>query len=647
MNNAEKQVAAASLRNEATVIKQTRENYKEARANIEEKIKVLSERDQTRSVIWQKQYQEALKEQLDGAIDALSNNNYANIHQYLEGEYENGFIGSMYSLQKQGIPLAMPIDQRRVVKMVETTANNIKLSRRLYGNTTKLKNAVRREVSIGLASGESYENIAGRLSRTMGVDYSKTIRIARTEGGRMQNGSRFDAMTASKEAGADVVKQWDSTLDGRTRPEHKQLDGQIRELEEPFEVNGKKALHPHGFGIAAMDINCRCVMLQRARWAVDGSNPDFEDYTKWDRNSPVRISENGKSISQIVDLSDAKNFADFKARYKEVAANLTQTLATQQIGVAVAGETPITIDRSADVYSTLETEHVDKIAELLSKAPNQNAAKLYARYEKDFTLLDGNYRKGAHFTPRDRTSGKTGVNMNVKQSFEGAKKKSMQTWFHEFGHHADYLATGKGTPHEKFKAYGLLPKDMYASTAYKDNLFGRTIAEEVDDLVKARQKELKAAWTKAANELDYDWMRENVQDTFDIWNLERVIAENPTSAEIKKSNFFKTKTNKSAAYASVEKELREISDENRSSISDIFEGATSAKIQAGWGHGKSYWKNQDKWADQKYHGLASEAFAHYMEYIANPEGFEVLKKYLPESSKVFDEILEAISKGEI
>ncbi len=58
-------------------------------------------------------------------------------------------------------------------------------------------------------------------------------------------------------------------MDGDTRPNHKQLDTQIRELEEPFEVGSFKPMHPSGFGTAAEDCNCRCVTLHRARWALD------------------------------------------------------------------------------------------------------------------------------------------------------------------------------------------------------------------------------------------------------------------------------------------------------------------------------------------------------------------------------------------
>ena len=66
------------------------------------------------------------------------------------------------------------------------------------------------------------------------------IRIARTEGHRIQVASNLDAMQAAKERGADVVKQWDATLDETTRERHRELDGQIREIDEDFEYSGAR-----------------------------------------------------------------------------------------------------------------------------------------------------------------------------------------------------------------------------------------------------------------------------------------------------------------------------------------------------------------------------------------------------------------------
>ena len=58
--------------------------------------------------------------------------------------------------------------------------------------------------------------------------------------------------------GADILKQWDATLDKKTRKAHRLLD-------EPFEINGHKAMYPSNFGIPSLDINCRCAILQRTK----------------------------------------------------------------------------------------------------------------------------------------------------------------------------------------------------------------------------------------------------------------------------------------------------------------------------------------------------------------------------------------------
>ena len=70
------------------------------------------------------------------------------------------------------------------------------------------------------------------------------MRIVRTEGHRIQIQSAMDAQQLAKDHGADIVKQWDATLDDRTRETHRMLDGQIRELDEPFEVGGMQADAP-------------------------------------------------------------------------------------------------------------------------------------------------------------------------------------------------------------------------------------------------------------------------------------------------------------------------------------------------------------------------------------------------------------------
>ena len=92
-------------------------------------------------------------------------------------------------------------------------------------------------------------------------------------------------------------------LDGKTRPTHRKLDGQIREVDEPFEMDGKKAMFPGDFGDPAEDCNCRCASLTRARWGLD------EDELK-------TLKERAK----FFDLDKTKDFKDFKKKYLKAAA---------------------------------------------------------------------------------------------------------------------------------------------------------------------------------------------------------------------------------------------------------------------------------------------------------------------------------------
>lgn len=282
MNKFQKEVLQSQLNDEKYVIKLLKKVYEQARKDCEQKIRELSSRtdlENLQSIIYQKQYQEALKKQLDGILDNLQSEEFISIADYLQKCYENGYVGVMYDLYQQGIPIIMPINQEQVVKALQTDS---KLSNSLYNrlgeDVSYLKKSIRAELSRGIANGSTWNQIAGHIANGMNSPFNKSInnaiRIARTEGHRIQQRSALDAQYAAKEKGADVLKQWDSTLDNRTRPHHRQLDGQIRELEEDFEVDGMTAPAPGHFGRASEDCNCRCCLLQRARWALDQDELD-------------------------------------------------------------------------------------------------------------------------------------------------------------------------------------------------------------------------------------------------------------------------------------------------------------------------------------------------------------------------------------
>lgn len=307
MNSKQKQVLQSQLNDEQKVLKQLEGVYSDALDGIDAQLqKLLARQDaNTPTVIYQVQHQQALRDQISGILSQLQSNQFNAVSDYLQDCYTNGYTGAMYDITGQigAPPVILAPDPQQMVKAVQLDS---KISTTLYAklgvDVTELKRKISTTISRGISTGMGYGQIATLLNQYSKAGYNNTMRIVRTEGHRIQVQSGLDACQAAKDSGCDVVKQWDATLDGRTRPHHKQLDGQLREIDEPFEVDGKTASAPGMFGSPSEDCNCRCALLQRARWALD----DDELATLKER-------------AQFFGLDKTQDFEDFKAKYLAAA----------------------------------------------------------------------------------------------------------------------------------------------------------------------------------------------------------------------------------------------------------------------------------------------------------------------------------------
>lgn len=346
MNKRQKEVLENSLENEKQVLKLLEENYIQALKDIKIKIKDLMDSEETQSKIYQINYQKSLEKQIKTILDILQENNITTIQEYLQLCYENTFIGALYDIQGQGIPLTVPINQNQVVNIINTPVDDLKLSERIYENTSKLKKVLKSEIARGISNNYSYWDIARNISSIGQIDLYKAQRIARTEGHRVQEESRYEAQKQAKKKGADIVKQWDSTLDSRTRESHRKLDGQIKELDEPFEINGHKAMYPGKFGRPEEDINCRCVSLQRAKWALDESELEVL-----------------KERAAYFGLDKTKSFEEFKTKYLGINSDNIQNKGYNynKDGTIVVthdwkGQHHVSIPKEIEPYAVLETD---------------------------------------------------------------------------------------------------------------------------------------------------------------------------------------------------------------------------------------------------------------------------------------------------
>ena len=329
MKKYDREILQAQLNAEKKALKDLKKIYEDAVALINVRLAGLLGRQDAnlQHVIYQIEYQKALKTQVQTILEQLQVSEFETISEYLTHAYNNGYIGALYAMQCQGVPLLFPIDQEQVAAAIQhETMLSSSLYTELGHDTKELSKKIAGEISRGIATGQGYGEIAQHIATYAKIPLNNAMRIARTESHRIQCKSAMDAQFKAKAKGADVVKEWNSYLDGKTRPHHRKLDGQIREVNKPFEAAGMKAMFPGDFGDPAEDCNCRCALLQRARWELDdeetqylGNVSEMTDKQKKDiaKKLGIPVDELGNYSDSIVPIK-AKSLEDFKEKYNKI-----------------------------------------------------------------------------------------------------------------------------------------------------------------------------------------------------------------------------------------------------------------------------------------------------------------------------------------
>lgn len=134
----------------------------------------------------------------------------------------------------------------------------------IRGRITNVSNTTRQQiidaVDRGLTEQESIELIARRIAGSVrSVSRTRAALIARTE---VHGAANWGADRAARESGLDLRKEWVSTVDDRTRMNHMAANGQIRTMDEPFDVGGEKLMFPGDPSASGANvINCRCAVV--------------------------------------------------------------------------------------------------------------------------------------------------------------------------------------------------------------------------------------------------------------------------------------------------------------------------------------------------------------------------------------------------
>ena len=184
--------------------------------------------------------------------------------------------------------------------------------------------------------------------------------------------------------------------------------------------------------------------------------------------------------------------------------------------------------------------------------------------------------------------------VNISKNIGGNDGKNQETLFHELGHAVDYMyCEGK--------------------IITKVDIWGETSAKVIPSL---------SFCYKTSNGMT---LNETLKKEFKPAVRQQVVSD--YRKEIAQINDYEQRRKANAKW---------------SDLSDMYEGAGGNSYGfAGFGHGRSYWKNRD---DLRGVEFFAEAFS--AKSSSNQERYELIKKYLPNTCKAFEEIYEKLSKAD-
>ena len=135
------------------------------------------------------------------------------------------------------------------------------------------KGQIQSVMTQSILQGESVPHMAQRVARTMGETNRKaTTRYVRTAATGAQNAGRVDSYKRAEKMGIELEQEWLAVHDGRTRHEHRLLDGEHVPVGKPFVVEGEEIRFPGDPQAAGHLIwNCRCTLVPHLK-NLDHSN---------------------------------------------------------------------------------------------------------------------------------------------------------------------------------------------------------------------------------------------------------------------------------------------------------------------------------------------------------------------------------------
>lgn len=172
---------------------------------------------------------------------------------------ENNTTNTLEEMKEDALVFGRNVDLEPILEEYFRTRELL-----LSGLSSNIANRIEKIIKEGRTEGLTLTEIARNIERRVRpITRSRAATIARTE---THNAAGFAHHKYYKQVATDygskMLKRWGATNDPRTRSAHSIANGQLREMDEDFDVDGLPMAHtgdPRGG--ARNNINCRCVII--------------------------------------------------------------------------------------------------------------------------------------------------------------------------------------------------------------------------------------------------------------------------------------------------------------------------------------------------------------------------------------------------
>ena len=201
--------------------------------------------------------------------------------------------------------------------------------------TATTRDAIRRALFEGVLAGDGPRRLASRIKEVFAeASRARATMIARTEVNTSANFARWQGMAQS---GLVVARRWLTARDSRVRDQHRFLNNKTAGINDPFNVGGFSAMHPGGFSVARLDVNCRCTTIPVIAMTDEVSEPDGDGQRDAD-DAVIKGPFDADAEIDVLDEYADRLFAEMQKWEDSIAVVVRKALAQQSLDVLDALE---------------------------------------------------------------------------------------------------------------------------------------------------------------------------------------------------------------------------------------------------------------------------------------------------------------------